>query len=139
MGRAIAFLLALLWPSAAAAEDLFEIQVFHARVNDAGQPALELHSNYAGGVLFQNIEPSVGVARSWEVGLHLQHAIDAQGVAWGGARLRTMALLATDERSASTSRAATSRRASTLLVGRLRCGRSSNGQTASSTSISTRS
>ena len=93
---------------AAHAEDLFEIQVFHARVAPYQHFQLELHSNYAGdgatvttppeastsGVLYEMLEPSYGFAPRWEVGAHLQQSLRPDGtVDWGGAKLRAMVLL----------------------------------------------
>ncbi len=110
--RLIRFASVLLFASAIArdarAEDLFEIQVFHARVTRQGTFGAELHSNYGAagarvtpegeastkGVLFQLIEPSYGVARGFEIAAHLQHAFRPDGtVDWGGAKLRAMYLL----------------------------------------------
>lgn len=69
----------------AEADDLFEINVFHARVNQPGQLGVELHSNYvargvlarerpeasAHHVLFEMLEPSIGLAKGWEAAIHL--------------------------------------------------------------------
>ncbi len=88
-------------------EELFEIQVFHARVTTLRAFGLELHTNYAGagatyveppeastsGVLYSMLEPTYGVAENWEVGLHLQQAIRPDGVVdWGGVKARAMVL-----------------------------------------------
>jgi hypothetical protein len=96
----------LLWATAkAAASDFFEIQVFHATLNAPKQLSLELHANYVpvgvrssvppllptDGVLYQNVEPVVGVTRSMEVGVHLLGALRPGSRAdWGGIRLRTL-------------------------------------------------
>jgi hypothetical protein len=66
-------------------DDLFEISVFHARVNEPGQLGLELCSNYVARgvlardapeaspdrVLYEMLEPSIGIARGWEAAIHL--------------------------------------------------------------------
>jgi len=104
---ALAIALASLPARDAHAEDLFEIRVFHAEVTRPNAFALELHSNYvaasareivtpehaAGGVLFQQLEPSFGIARRTEIAVHFRHTIDARGVDWGGVVLRGMTLL----------------------------------------------
>ena len=106
---ACTFAIALALPLAgqAHAEDLFEVQVFHSRIAPAQKLMLELHSNYvtasapsvtppeqpSGGVLFQQIEPSYGIAPHTEVAVHFKHAIDAHGVTWGGVVVRGMTLL----------------------------------------------
>jgi hypothetical protein len=95
---------------AARADDLFEIDVFHVRVNEPMQFGTELHSNYvvAGAareapelspnrVLYELVEPTFGVAKGWEVGAHLQQAVRPTGLDWGGARLRTMLIVPTAE------------------------------------------
>jgi hypothetical protein len=89
----------------ARAADFFEIQVFHTTVNQPGQLSVELHNNWVpvgtalapaapelptDGVLFQNIEPVIGLTRNWEIGVHLQDAIRPDRIDWGGIRLRTM-------------------------------------------------
>lgn len=95
-------------PGAARAEDLFEIQVFHARVNPEGHPGVELHSNWVARgalrtpdgeastqrVLYEMVEPTYGFARGWEIGAHFQQSFGPDGAPrWGGAKLRVMTLL----------------------------------------------
>ena len=100
-------LAALASPSSARAEDLFEVQVFHARVDPYEHAAIELHSTYAGagasttpppeastkGVLYELVEPTYGIAPGWEIGMHFQEAIRSDGMpVWGGARARVMTI-----------------------------------------------
>lgn len=92
------------------ADDLFEIEVFHVRVNQPMQFGTELHSNYVvsgaardppelspNHVLYELVEPTFGIASNWEIGAHLQEAIRPTGPDWGGARLRTMVILPTPD------------------------------------------
>ncbi len=95
---------------AAWADDLFEIEVFHVRVNQPMQFGTELHSNYviSGAardppelsphhVLYELVAPTFGIVKGWEVGAHLQEAVRPTGPDWGGARLRTMAIIPTPD------------------------------------------
>ncbi len=95
-------------PRLARADDLFEIDVFHVRVNQPLQFGTELHSNYvvsgaprdapelsANHVLYELVEPTFGIVEGWEVGAHIQEAVRPTGPDWGGARLRTMAIFPT--------------------------------------------
>ena len=90
------------------ADDLFEIQVFHVRVDDPGQVGAELHSNYVvsgaardapelspNHVLYETVEPTWGFAKGWELGAHIQSAVRPTGVEWGGNKLRIMAIVPT--------------------------------------------
>jgi hypothetical protein len=92
----------------AAADDLFEIQVFHVRVDEPGQVGAELHSNYVlsgvarespelspNHVLYEMVEPTWGFAKGWELGAHIQTAVRPSGVEWGGNKLRIMAIVPT--------------------------------------------
>lgn len=92
----------------ARADDLFEIQVFHVRVDEPGQVGVELHSNYVAAgalrpapqispnhVLYEMIEPTWGFAKNWEIGAHIQQALTPSGVEWGGNKLRIMAIAPT--------------------------------------------
>jgi hypothetical protein len=103
---------ALLCAEPARADDLFEIQVFHVRVNEEDQLGTELHSNYvasgaardapelsANHAMYQMLEPTYGLTDSWEIGAHLQAAWHPTGIAWGGAKLRTMVIAPTPETS----------------------------------------
>jgi hypothetical protein len=95
----------LLAAAQARASDFFEIQVFHTTINAPRQLSFELHSNYVpvgarapappllptDGVLYENLEPVIGVARNWEVGVHLLGVVRPGWRAeWGGVRLRTL-------------------------------------------------
>jgi hypothetical protein len=97
-------------PRSARADDLFETQVFHVRVNEPGQFGAELHSNYVASgaareppelspnhVLYKLIEPTFGLTKYWEVGDHFQQAVRPTGLDWGGAKLRTMVIISTPE------------------------------------------
>jgi hypothetical protein len=101
---------ALAFPDDARADDLFEIQVFHVRVNEPGQFGTELHSNYvasgapreapelsANHVLYEMLEPTLGLTKNWEVGAHFQAALRPSGLEWGGMKLRTMVVAPTPE------------------------------------------
>ncbi len=91
----------------ARAEDLFEVQVFHARVVPRGHVDVELHTNYAAvgprriargevssnGTLYELLEPSYGIAPGWEIAAHVQQAFRPDGtLLWGGEKLRVMKL-----------------------------------------------
>jgi hypothetical protein len=97
---------------AALADDLFEVEVFHVRVNDPLQFGTELHSNYVlsgaprgapelspNHVLYELAEPTFGILKGWEVGAHIQEAVRPTGPNWGGARLRTMVIVPMPETS----------------------------------------
>lgn len=97
-------------PRLARADDVFEIEVFHAKVNDPGVFGAELHSNYVASgaardapelppnhVLYQMLEPTFGLTKGWEIGAHLQAAVRPSGLDWGGAKLRTMLLIPVPE------------------------------------------
>jgi hypothetical protein len=90
----------------AQADDLFEIQVFHVRVNEPGQFGTEVHANYVASgaareapelspshVLYAMLEPTYGLMKNWEVGAHLQAASRPTGLDWGGLKLRTMVII----------------------------------------------
>lgn len=94
----------------ASADDLFEIQVFHVRVDEPDQIGIELHSNYvvagvprdppensSNHVLYEMIEPTWGFAKGWELGAHIQQVVTPNGVEWGGNKLRIMAIVPTPE------------------------------------------
>jgi hypothetical protein len=106
-------LLTSVWPETARADDLFEIEVFHVRVNEPLQLGAELHSNYVASgrtrdapevspdhVLYEMLEPTLGLTKYWEVGAHLQAAVRPSGTDWGGVKLRTMFVIPTPEGSA---------------------------------------
>ncbi len=91
-------------PQAAWAIDRHEVQVYEDDLNDPGQFAFELHSNYAiggrktpeypgelapRGVARFTLEPAYGLSENVELGAYLQMAVgpDAQA-RWAGAKVR---------------------------------------------------
>jgi hypothetical protein len=92
------------FPAAARAVDPFEVQVYDGTANDPGAFGLELHVNSVwrglkeqnGPELPQNrvthftLEPSIGVAKWWELGLYLQAGLLPDGsFDWAGIKLRS--------------------------------------------------
>jgi hypothetical protein len=89
----------------ATAGDLFEIQVYQADVNDPGQFALEVHTNYTmkGRKLAAypgeqsphhvgrlTLEPALGITEYLELGAYLQNMVNADGhYDFAGWKLRT--------------------------------------------------
>jgi hypothetical protein len=96
---------ALGYPTVAGAGDLFEIQVYEAEVNDPGQFALEVHTNYTvrGRTLPEyageqsphhvgrlTLEPALGITEYLELGAYLQNMVNADGhYDFAGWKLRT--------------------------------------------------
>jgi len=100
-----------LWPSAAQAMDLFEIQVYEDDLNAPGHFALETHLNYTidghrspdypgqqppnhvGRITF---EPALGVTEFMELGAYLQNMINGDGhYKFSGFKLRSKFVLPT--------------------------------------------